>query len=206
MPASSPGDTVEALQSVGNHLATRHQVSTGPVGEVRLAETRDHVPFDTLGVTLFGGLHGRYEWGFAFRSTAPFAAASLPTQIRIVPLHPTVQTLVSSPIHHPLHQLVLNPPGGMIGPPQLAVSRHCRAPLLGLGPQVDGRKPKGQWQLVGFEDRAGDDRGLPMAPIARAQLAGVQMATLVVAAVRAHEAFGPAQPEQGLVTWVFISV
>ncbi len=44
-----------------------------------------------------------------------------------------------------------------------------------------------------------------MAPIARAQLAGVQMATLVVAAVRAHEAVGPAQPEEGLITWVFIA-
>ncbi len=83
---------------------------------------------------------------------------------------------------------------------------HRRDPLLGLGPRVDGLEPTGQWQLAGLEDRAGDDRGLPMAPIARTQFSGVPVTTLVVAAVWAHEAVGPAQPEPRLVTWVFISI
>ena len=206
MPASGLSDAVEAFQAVGNHLATRHQVSTGPVGEVRLAETRDHVPFDALGVTLFGGLHGRYEWGLAVRSTTPVAAASLAAQIGVIQLHSTFQTLASGPLDHHLHQLVLDVPGGMVGDSQLAVQLHCRAPLLGLGPQVGRLEPEGQRQLAGLEEGTGEDRGLPTASTARAQFPGVPVATLVVAAVRAHEAVGPAQPEQGIVTFSLVSV
>ncbi len=206
MPASGTGDAVEALQPVGNHLAAGRQVLAGPVGNVRLPETLDHVQLDALGVAFFAGLHRGYERGLAVGPAAPLAPAPLAAQIGIVQLHPAAKTPASGTLGHHLHQLVLDAPGGIVGNPQLAVQLHRRDPLLGLGQQVDRLEPEGQRQLAGLEDGPGDDRGLPAAAVALAQLAGVQETAPVVAAVRAHEAVRPAQPEQCVMALVLVSV
>ena len=101
---------------------------------------------------------------------------------------------------------MLHPPGCVVGNAQLSKQLHRRDALLGLRQQVNRLKPDRQWQFAGFEDGAGDDRHLAMAPIALAQFAGVEVTAFVMAAVGTDEAIRPAQSEQGFEAFVFVAI
>ena len=57
---------------------------------------------------------------------------------------------------------------------------HGRDAFFGLRQQVNRLKPDRQGQFAGFEDGAGDDRGLALAPIALTQFSGVEVTAFVM--------------------------
>ena len=88
----------------------------------------------------------------------------------------------------------------------MAVQLHCRDPFLVLGHQVDGLEPQGERQFGGCEDGARGDRGLSVAAIALLQLADAQLATPVMATVRAVKAVLPPPLKEGVETLVLGSI
>ena len=109
-------------------------------------------------------------------------------------------------LHHHLHELVAHAPGGVVGDAELAVQRHRRASLLALGHEVDALEPHRERELRRLEDGPGGNGGLAVAAIALLELVCGQLAVSVVAAVRAHEAFGPAPAVEGVEALLFGAV
>ena len=80
----------------------------------------------------------------------------------------------------------------------MAVQLHRRDALLALGHEVDGLEPHRQRQFGGVENGACGNRNLAVAAIALLELVGVELTAPIMAAVRAHEAVGPAPSVQGV--------
>ena len=156
-----------------------HSVSRNPSTTVSLTRQR---------VALIVGLDGGHERGLARRAASALAAASLAAEIGIVELDRPAERVLSVALHHHLHQLVAYAPGGVVGDAELAVQRHRRAPTLALGHEVDALEPHREGQLRGLEDGAGGNGCLAVAAVALLELAGVQLAAVVMATVRAEEA------------------
>ena len=95
---------------------------------------------------------------------------------------------------------------GVVGDAELAVQLHRRCTFLVLGHEVDALEPHRQGQLGGLEDGAGGNGGLAVAAIALLELVCGQLAASVVAAVRAHEAVGPAPSVEGVEALFFGAV
>ena len=182
------------------------QMLLGPTGNIWFAKAPDHGELDALRTTFIIGLHGGHKGCLATGAASAFAATSLTTQIGVIHLHQTRQTLFLTTLEHHLHQFVLHPPRRIVGNAQLSMQLHCRDAFFGLGQKVDRLKPNRQWQFAGFKDGAGNDRRLSMTPIALAQFAGVEMTAFVMAAVGTDEAIRPTQFEQGIEAFLFFAI
>ena len=121
----------------------------------------------------------------------PFA-----TERGIVDLDPTGQAFARIPLHHHLHELVFELPGGVLGHTE-ASSRLAIPPLLCVR-WVHGAEPSAQRHLGRGENRAGDQRGLPSAGRALVEVAGLDDAVLLPAAAGADKAARPAPAKHSL--------
>lgn len=109
---------------------------------------------------------------------------------------------------HDLQQFVLHQPGGLVANTQMTFQLQRRGIVLGLGQQVHGKKPAGEWQFGRLEDRAGGDRtlvpaemALPVGPTL------TQKSTMSrVATTRATKARRPARRLKRGQTFVFAAV
>ena len=170
----------------------------GPSLQRTLAKTRHRAQPQPFRATV--GTHlGRSHKGRLAHGTAPaLAPAGLAAQIGVIDFHDAAQRLAVVPLAHRLHEFVLQHPSRVVAHPQLALEVHRRDAVLGLAEQVDGQEPSGQGQLGVVEQRAGGERGLMLATDAREDLAPAELAALVVAAVGAAVALGPARGKHGL--------
>jgi hypothetical protein len=101
--------------------------------------------------------------------TAPGAfAGALTADIGVVDLDPRpggAKHVTAVAFDHSLHQLVLDPPGGVGRDPEPAAQLDVGQALLALSQQVHGAKPNPHRQLGALQDGAGDQRCLmPTAP------------------------------------------
>ena len=123
----------------------------GPTGKISFAKAPDHGELDPLRMALIIGLHGGHKRCLATGAAFALATTSLTTQIGVIHLQQTRQTLfLTAPGHH-LHQFVPHPPRRIVGNAQLSMQLHCRDTLFGLGQKVDRLKPDRQWQFAGIE-------------------------------------------------------
>ena len=116
------------------------------------------------------GLHGDNDRRLAGRAAAAFATGASATERGIVDLDPTGKAFARIPLHHHLHELVFELPGGVLGHTE-ASSRLAIPPLLCVR-WVHGAEPSAQRHLGRGENRAGDQRGLPSAGRALVEVAG----------------------------------
>ena len=82
------------------------------------------------------------------------------------------------PFDHRLHQLVLNPPGGIGRDPQSPAQLDVGQPFLALGEQMHGAEPHPHRQLGALQDGAGDQRCLMTALPALQQLTPTDLTIL----------------------------
>src|ERR1051325_2960560 len=96
--------------------------------------------------------------------TTPGAfAGALTADIGVVDLDPRpagAKLVAAVPLDPRLHQLVLNPPGGIGRDPQSPAQLDVGQPFLALGEQMHGAEPPPHRQLGALQDGAGDQRGL----------------------------------------------
>ena len=206
MNAAGRGDAMKAGQPIGDDPSACTEVELRPGGDFGETEALDDGELHAQRVSLLVGLDGGDKGRLAGRATTALAAASLATEIGVVELDPPAERVLAVALHHHLHQLVSDPPRGVVGDTQMAVQLHRRDPFLVLGHEVDGLKPHRQGQLSGVEDGACGDRGLAVAAIALLELAAVELAASVVATVRAHKPIGPSPLIQGVKALVFGAV
>src|SRR5271166_1961906 len=103
----------------------------------------------------------RHDRRLARRTAAPLAAVALPAEIGVVDLDPSRQALCGVPLHHRLHELVLDLPGGGLGDAKPAAQLHAGDAALALSEVIHGAKPRAQRQLGCRENRSGDHGCLP---------------------------------------------
>src|SRR5262249_47202471 len=101
--------------------------------------------------------------------TAPGAfAGALTTDIGVIDLDPWpggAKHVTAVPFDHRLHQLVLDPPGGVGRDPEPATPFDVGQALLAFSQQMPGAEPKPPRQLGALQDGTGDQRCLiPTAP------------------------------------------
>ena len=95
---------------------------------------------------------------------APGACASaLAADIGVVDLDPRpagTKLVTAVALDHGLHQLVLDPPGGVGRDPQPPAQLDIGQAFLALGEQMHGTEPHPHRQLGALQDGAGDQRRL----------------------------------------------
>jgi hypothetical protein len=84
---------------------------------------------------------------------------ALTADIGVIDLDPRparAQLIAAVPFDHRLHQLVLNPPGGIGRDPKPPAQLDVGQPFLALGEQMHGAEPHPHRQLGALQDGAGD--------------------------------------------------
>ena len=125
------------------------------------------------------------------------------TEIGVVHLNTSSQTLLLVAFVHGLHQLLLHRPGRLVVDTQLTRQVQGRYALFVLSESVDSQKPNAQRQFGVGENRPSGYGRLMMAAMTLIAVTVVQLTVCGIATHRAGKAIGPAQFEQRLVTLRF---
>src|SRR3954452_2334876 len=116
------------------------------------------------------GRFDRYDEGGVAAPTTPGALpGTLTADIGVVDLDPRpagAKLVAAVAFDHRLHQLVLNPPGGVSRDPKSPAQLDVGQPFLALSKQMHGAEPHPHRQLGALQDGAGDQRRLMAAPSA----------------------------------------
>ena len=156
-----------------------------------------------------GGLD-RNDKGRVAAPTAPGAfAGALAADIGVVDLDPRpagAKLVAAITLDHRLHQLVLNPPGGVGRDPEPPAQLDVGQAFLALGEQMHGAEPHPHRQLGALQDGAGDQRCLIAAAPALQQLTVADLAILCRRAPRTLEALRPAPGEPRLPARLLIRI
>ena len=198
MAAPRFGHAGEAVEPIADHGTAGRQGFLGELLDLLATEAFDPAQLDPDGLALVGGLYRGDEWCFSRCSPAAFSARSFTAQIGIIHLDPAAQGLVLLALQHDLEQLVLEFPCG--------VRRHAQPPgqfqggraSLRLREMVHGRKPLGQRQLAGVEDRPGCQRSLMPASPTLEKVARLDQRIVTATARRAGEPIRPAHLDDSL--------
>ena len=204
--AAGGADPSEAMQAVTNN-------DTGGM-EIALRQGRDFGPAETLHtaqlqavwLALRCGLDRRHDRRLARRTAAPFAAVVLPAEIGIVDLDPSLQALCGVPLHHRLHQFVLDLPGGGLGDAKPAAQLDAGDAALTLSEVVHSAKPGAQRHLSRRKNRSGDHRCLPSTGATLVKRPGLDDAVMLPGANRADKAGWPAPAHHRLPAPILCSV
>ena len=151
-----------------------------------------------LGAPVRSSLDGRQKGGLPGGPSAPAAVVTLSAHVGVVQLHPFGEDAAIFPFEHDVEDLLLHPPGGLVGDPDLALQFHGRKGVLAAGKQVHGQEPGGQRQVGSMEDGSRGDAGLRVAGIALVEAPPGQSTVIQTAAFGAYEALRPAEVEQSL--------
>src|SRR3974377_1536281 len=142
----------------------------------------------------------------ARRTAAPLAAVALPAEIGVVDLDPSRQALCGVPLHHRLHELVLDLPGGGLGDAKPAAQLNAGDAALALSEVVHGAKPSAQRHLGRRENRSGDHRCLSSTGGTLVKRPGLDEAVMLPCANRADKAGWPAPAHHRLPALILCSV
>src|SRR6516165_3182997 len=152
------------------------------------------------------GAARRHDRRLARRTAAAFATVALAAEIGVVHLDPSRQTLCGVPLHHHLHQFVLDFPGRGLGDPKPASQLDAGNASLALGEVVHGAKPSPQRHFGRRENCSGDQGCLPSTGGTLVKRAGFDEAVMLAAADWADETRGPAPTHHCLAALILGSV
>src|SRR3954449_246622 len=126
------------------------------------------------------GRFDRYDKGGVAASATPGALpGTLTANIGVVDLDPRpagAKLIAAVAFDHRLHQLVLNPPGGISRDPKAPTQLDVGQPFLALGEQMHGAEPYPHRQLGALQDGAGNQRRLMAAQPALQKLTPADLA------------------------------
>src|SRR5215472_9037558 len=204
--AAGGADPSEAVQAVtdndtgGMEIALRQGRDFGP------AETLHTAQLQAVWLALRCGLDRRHDRRLARRTAAPFAAVVLPAEIGVVDPDPSRQALCGVPLHHRLHQLVLDLPGGGLGDAKSAAQLNAGDAALALSEVVHGAKPRAQQHLGRRENRSSNHGCLPSTGGTLVKRPGLDEAVTLACANRANKARWPAPVHHRLPALILCSV
>src|ERR1700739_2515843 len=118
-------DPSEAAQTVTDNGAGRMEIAPRQGRDFGMAETLHAAQLQADWLALWCGFDRRHDRRLAKRTAAPLAAVVLPAEIGVVDLDPSRQALCGVPLHHRLHELVLDLPGGGLGDGQAGGPTLC---------------------------------------------------------------------------------
>src|SRR5246127_4515684 len=148
--------------------------------------------FKRIGFAPWVGFVPPHNRRLARRTAAPLAAVALAAEIGVVDLDPSCQALCGVPLHHRLHELVFDRPGGGLGDAKSAAQLNAGDAALALSEMVHGAKPSAQRHLGRRENRSGDHRCLPSTGATLVQCPGLDDTVMLPCATRADKAGWPA--------------
>src|ERR1700739_54681 len=137
---------------------------------------------------------------------APLRAVCPPPEIGGGDLDPSRQALCGVPLHHRLHELVLDLPGSGLGDAKSAAQLNAGNAALALSGGVHGAKPSAQRHLGCCENRSGDHRCLPPTGGTLVKRPGLDEAVMLPCANRADKAGWPAPAHHRLPALILCSV
>src|SRR5512132_1426688 len=206
MGASRIRDTAEASEAIADDGAGGIEAAPDQLFHLLAPEAVDPAQLQAHRPALGRGLHGGGDRRLAGRAAAALATGAFATEIGIVDLDPTGQAFARIPLHHHLHELVVELPGGVLGHAEAAAEFEAGDPALALRQLVHGAEPSAQRHFGRGEDRAGDHRGLASAGRALVERTGLDDAVMLPAAAGADEAVRPAPTEHRLPTPILAPV
>src|SRR5512147_1568604 len=148
MRASRIRDTAEAAEAVADDGAGGIEATSGQCFDLLAPEALDPAQLQAHRLAVGRGLHGGDDRRLAGRAAAAFATGAFATEIGIVDLDPTGQAFARIPLHHHLHELVFELPGGVLGDTKAAAEFEAGDPALALRQVVHGAEPGEQRTLV----------------------------------------------------------
>src|SRR6201982_3644173 len=113
--AAGVADPSEAAQAVTDNGAGGMEIALLQGRDFGTAETLHAAQLQADWLALWCGFDRRHDRRLASRTAAPLAPVPLPAEIGVVDLDPSRQALCGVPLHHRLHELVLDLPGGGLG-------------------------------------------------------------------------------------------
>jgi len=159
--AAGVADPSEAVQAVTDNGAGGMEIALRQARDFGTAETLHAAQLQADWLAPWCGFDRRHDRRLARRTAAPLAAVALPAEIGVVDLDPARQALWGVPLHHRLHELVLDLPGGGLGDAKPAAQLNAGDAALALSEVVHGAKPSAQRHLGCRENRSGDHGCLP---------------------------------------------
>src|SRR5215469_4733892 len=146
--AADVADPSEAVQAVTDNGAGGLEIALRQGRDFGPAETLHAAQFQAGWLALWCGFDRRHDRRLAGRTAAPLAAVALPAEIGVVDLDPSRQALCGVPLHHRLHELVLDLPGGDLGDAKPAAQLNAGDAALALSEVVHDAKPSAQRHLM----------------------------------------------------------
>src|SRR6516162_6426284 len=204
--AEGGADPREAVQAVTDNGAGGMEIALRQGRDFGTAEALHAAQLQADGLALWCGFDRRHDRRLAGRTAAPLAAVALPAEIGVVDLDPSRQALCGVPLHHRLHELVLDLPGGDLGDAKPAAQLNAGDAALALSEVVHGAKPSAQRHLGRRENRSGDHGCLPSTGGTLVQRPGLDEAVMLPCANRADKAGWPAPAHHRLPALIFSSV
>jgi len=206
MDASGLADSGKAAQSVTDNDAGGIETALRERCNFGTAETLHPAQLQADRLTLWCGFDHRHDRRFARRTTATLATVTLAAEIGVVDLDPSCQALCGIPLHHCLHEFVLDLPSRGLGNAEPAAQLDAGDTALALGEVVHSAKPSTQRHLGRGENGPGDQGCLSPTGSALVKRAGLDEAVMVASAHRTGEARWPAPARHHLSAQILGSV
>src|SRR5882724_9607288 len=197
---------VKQVQAVTDNGAGGMEIALRQARDFATAETLHAAQLQTDWLALRCGFDRRHDRRLAGRTAAPLAAVALPAEIGVVDLDPARQALCGVPLHHRLHELVLDLPGGGLGDAKPAAQLNAGDAALALSEVVHGAKPSAQRHLGRRENRSGDRGCLPSTGGTLVKRPSLDQAVMLPCANRADKAGWPAPAHHRLPALILCSV
>src|SRR6201993_1506320 len=135
-------DPSEAVQAVTDNGAGGMEIALRQGRDFGTAETLHAAQLQADWLALWCGFDRRHDRCLARRTAAPLAAIVPPAEIGVVDLDPSRQALCGVPLHHRLHQLVLDLPGSGLGDAKPAAQLNAGDAALALSEVGTWRETK----------------------------------------------------------------
>src|ERR1700745_2319698 len=190
--AAGVADPSEAVQAVTDNGAGGMEIALRQGRDFGTTQTVHAAQLQADWLALWCGFGRRHDRRLTRRTAAPLAAFAPPADIGVVDLDPSRQALCGVPLHHRLHELVLDLPGGGLGDAKPAAQLNAGDAALALSEVVHGAKPSAQRHLGCRENRSGDHGCLPSTGGTLVKRPGLDEAMIFPCADRADKAGWPA--------------